>query len=306
MLQLEIEDTGPGISKDQSDRIFEAFVQLESSRVGEGGTGLGLAISKTLVEMMRGDIQVKSEPGQGSTFMVNIPLSPAEEVVEETEEVYAVEVIGLAPGHPEWRILVVDDNLENRLLITDMLTRVGFAVQEAPDGEVAIDIFQQWQPHFIWMDMRMPVMDGFAATRKIRELPGGIDVKIVAVTASVLAEESEPILAAGCDDIVRKPFREHQIFEAMARFLDVDYRYNQSVESTGLGLNRQLAADILSELPRGLLKELRTTIVEFDREGALQVIERIHSHAPETAQALRSMVEGFKIGQLGELLKDVK
>ena len=120
--------------------------------------------------------------------------------LQDLGEAPVAEVTGLTSGQPDWRILVVDDNKENRLLLSDLLSRVGFNILEAKDGEEAIAKFQQWQPHFIWMDMRMPVMDGYAATRKIRELPGGGEVKIVAVTASVLAEHREPILAAGCDD----------------------------------------------------------------------------------------------------------
>ena len=123
---------------------------------------------------------------------------------------------------------MVDDNLENRLLLTSLLTQVGFTVQEAENGEEAIAMFQEWRPHLIWMDMRMPVLDGYAATQQIRALPGGEAVKIVAITASVLEEQQEEILASGCDDLVRKPFREHEIFEAMARLLDVEYVYEEA------------------------------------------------------------------------------
>ncbi len=106
----------------------------------------------------------------------------------------------------------MDDNTDNRLLLTSLLTQVGFTVQEATNGQEAITQFQAWHPHFIWMDIRMPVLGGIAATEQIRALPGGKTVKIVAITASVLAEQRETILAAGCDDVVNKPIQEHEIF----------------------------------------------------------------------------------------------
>ena len=216
-----MKDSGPGIAPEQLDTIFDAFAQGHRTEPGEGGTGLGLAISKSLVEMMRGEIRVQSEPGRGSTFTARIPLRLAEEAAVTSAEEPVAEVIGLAPGQPEWRILVADDNVENRLLLTDMLTQIGFIVKEVQNGETAVAQFQKWQPHFIWMDMRMPVMDGYEATKKIRGLPGGGAVKIVAVTASVLEEHREGILVSGCDDLVRKPFRYHEIFEAMARQLSI-------------------------------------------------------------------------------------
>ena len=176
---------------------------------------------------MDGEITVESQAGQGSLFTVNIPFQLAEAGPKIPSEAPVAEVTGLTSGQSDWRILVVDDNKENRLLLSDLLSRVGFDIKEAKDGEEAIAKFQQWHPHFIWMDMRMPRMDGYAATRKIRELPGGAEVKIVAVTASVLVEHREPMMAAGCDDVVRKPFREHEIFDAMARHLGVQYLYRE-------------------------------------------------------------------------------
>ncbi|MBL0712138.1 MAG: AAA family ATPase, partial [Desulfosarcina sp.] len=156
MLQLEVEDSGPGIPPDNLDRIFETFVRLDQALHTQRGTGLGLAISKTLVDMMGGKISVKSEPGEGSMFTINIPFLLAEAWAATPSETPAAEVIGLTSGQPDWRILVVDDNRENLLLLRDLLSRVGFNIQEAKDGEEAIAKFQEWHPHFIWMDMRMP------------------------------------------------------------------------------------------------------------------------------------------------------
>ena len=306
MLQLEVADTGPGIAPDQLDTIFEAFARGEQSQTSEGGTGLGLAISKTLVEMMRGDIRVQSEPGRGATFTVRIPLRLAEEdSVTSIEKPVAKKVIGLAPGQPEWRILVADDNTENRLLLTDMLTGAGFSVKEAQNGESAISKFQQWQPHFIWMDMRMPMMDGYEATKKIRELPGGNAVKIVAVTASVLEEQREEILASGCDYLVRKPFRYHEIFEAMAGQLSIKYLYKDAVAESMPTEGADLTAEMLAALPPELLQELGEAILTLDRVAVLVVVERIAAKAPDTAVGLKALVDKFQMSRIRELLAEM-
>jgi signal transduction histidine kinase/streptogramin lyase/DNA-binding response OmpR family regulator len=306
MLQLEVQDSGPGIPQDRLDEVFDSFAQLDHAQNTDGGSGLGLAISKTLVDMMAGEITAESELGRGSLFTVNIPFQPAEAGAVIPGEAPVEEVTGLLSGQPDWRILVVDDNNENRLLLRDLLFRAGFNIKEAKDGEEAIAKFQEWHPHFIWMDMRMPVMDGYAATRKIRELPGGAEVKIVAVTASVLAEHREDIMASGCEDVVRKPFRDHEIFDAMARHLGVQYLYKERERETGRDQGTKLTPEMLGELPGELLEELRETTLALDREATLQVIERIKAQAPETADGLRTLVMDFQMGRVGELLGEVK
>ncbi|GAG17292.1 unnamed protein product, partial [marine sediment metagenome] len=219
MLQLEVQDSGPGIPQDRLDKVFETFVQFDYGQDTESGTGLGLAISKSLVEMMDGEIVVESEPGQGTLLKVTIPFQLPEAVLAAPGEEPVAKVIGMQTDQPEWRILVVDDNFDNRLLLSSMLSQIGCNVREAQNGGEAISIFEEWQPHLIWMDMRMPVQDGYATTRKIRTLPGGEAIRIVAVTASVLLEQQEEILAAGCDELIRKPFQDHEIFDSMARQL---------------------------------------------------------------------------------------
>ena len=231
LVRIEVEDTGPGIPHDRLNDVFDSFVQIEQDRQTEKGTGLGLAISTSLIDMMGGKILLQSEAGQGALFTVTLPLQIAEAGALTSTGNPVAEVIGLQAGQPEWRILVVDDNPENRLLLSELLVQAGFTVREAKNGEAAITIFQDWQPHLIWMDMRMPVLDGYAATKRIRALPGGDAVKIVAITASVLAEQEEKILESGCDDMLRKPFRSHEIFEAMARQLDLQYRYKGEKQS---------------------------------------------------------------------------
>jgi CheY-like chemotaxis protein len=306
MLRLEVEDSGPGIQQDDLDQIFETFVRFDQTSHTQRGTGLGLSISKSLVEMMGGEIGVESEVGQGSLFKVNIPMVLADRETVMLEETPLPEVIGLQAGQKDWRILVVDDNQENLLLLTTLLAQAGFTLQEAENGAEAVAKFEEWRPHFIWMDVRMPIMDGYEATKKIRALPGGGKVKIVAVTASVLDEPRQEILAAGCDDVVRKPFREQEIFEAMARELGVEYVYRDRPEAPAQPEGMELSAEMLAELPPELLQELQETTLALDREATLAVIERIEEYAPETAASLNALVQNFQMGRIRELLAEME
>jgi signal transduction histidine kinase/DNA-binding NarL/FixJ family response regulator len=306
MLQLEVQDSGQGIPQDRLDEIFESFVRFDHAQHVEEGTGLGLAISKKLLDMMNGEITIESKPGQGSLFKIKIPLQMVETGTAIPSEAPVAEVIELQADQPEWRILVVDDNLENRVLLTTLLTNIGCNVREAKNGEEAISIFQEWHPHFIWMDMRMPVLDGFAAIRKIRTLPGGEAVKIVAVTASVLEERHEEILACGCEEVVRKPFQDHEIFESMARQLGVKYLYKDRGAEAALKQGINLTAEMLAELPPDLIQDLGETTLVLNREAILEVIERIAEHAPDTAENLRALVANFQLGQIRELLGKVE
>jgi predicted ATPase/signal transduction histidine kinase/DNA-binding response OmpR family regulator len=302
-LQLEVEDSGQGIKSEELENIFEPFHQVRKTQARSRGSGLGLAISKSFVEMMGGEISVDSTPGRGSRFRVELPVDLAEaaEVVDSGPDSPAV--VSLEPGQPAWRILVVEDNIENRLLLSSLLHKAGFEIREAENGEQAVALFEQWQPHFIWMDMRMPVMDGYEATAKIRSLPGGETVKIVAITASAFDEQTQDILAARCNEVVYKPFKDHEIFETMARLLDVEYLYEEEGEEAARKERINLTPEMLADLPGELLQELRETTLALNREAVLEVIARIADHAPEVAAGLKELVDNYQMVQLRELLE---
>jgi CheY-like chemotaxis protein len=201
---------------------------------------------------------------------------------------------------------VVDDNLDNLTLLTTLLNKVGLVVQEANNGQEAIAVFEEWRPDLIWMDMRMPVMDGYQATRKIRALPGGDAVVIAAITASVLEEQREEILAAGCDDLVRKPFRDHQIFEIMADHLGMKFVTQEGAAPLVQFEGINLTAEMLAELPPDLLQELDRATLALDRQATFEVIERIAESAPETAQGLHDLMQNFQTGRIRELLRGME
>jgi CheY-like chemotaxis protein len=225
MIQLwfEVEDTGLGIAPEELDILFEAFTQTQTGRNSAEGTGLGLTISRKFVELMGGQIQVVSEVNKGTTFTFNIVVEIAEEA-QLKSPTFNDAVIGLAPHQPTYRLLIVDDRPSNRLLLMKLLAPLGFNLREATNGQAAIEIAQQWQPHLIWMDMHMPGIDGYQATKAIK---ASCETIVIAVTASVLEEERAMVEAVGCDGFIRKPFRSETIFKALTKYLGIEYQYAQ-------------------------------------------------------------------------------
>ncbi|MGL5879891.1 MAG: ATP-binding protein, partial [Xenococcaceae cyanobacterium] len=193
-LIFEIEDTGAGIAPEEINNLFEAFTQTETGKQSQQGTGLGLPISRKFIELMGGEITVSSEVGKGSVFKFNI-----QALISEASKIKGQKptrrVIALEPNQQEYRILVVDDRIENRQLLLKLLEPIGFKVKEASNGSEAIEMWQQWQPHLIWMDMRMPVMNGYEATQKIKSHLQGQATVILALTASTFEDEKSVVLS---------------------------------------------------------------------------------------------------------------
>lgn len=306
-LQLEIEDSGPGIPPEQLERIFEPFVQAGHSKTNVEGTGLGLPISKSFVELLGGDIRVESTLGRGSLFRVDLPVALSEAADTIAIGMAEPQVLGLESGQPAWRILVVEDNDDNRMLLLSLLQQAGFETREAENGEEGVALFDQWQPHFIWMDMRMPVMDGYEATAKIRALPGGDAVKIVAITASAFTEQRKNILEAGCDEVVHKPFQTHEIFDAMEEQLGVSYIYEEKVDLASSTAEQVIdiakAKEIAASLPEKLLDELKQAAINLDIEQSYEVLDRIAETEPELANMLRVCVDELDFGTIQKALK---
>ncbi|MBD0336412.1 MAG: response regulator, partial [Cyanobacteria bacterium Co-bin13] len=200
----------------------------ESGRQSQEGTGLGLPISQRFVQLLGGDIRVSSTVGVGSVFSFEIPVERATAPEPPSSVGLGQRVVGLAPGQPSYRLLVVEDQVANRQLLVKLLSTVGFEVRQAVNGEDAISQAKSWHPHLIWMDVRMPVLDGYEATRWIKQQAGtGPAPKIIALTANAFEEERAAALAAGCDDFLRKPIQEESLFNKMAEHLGVRYVYQE-------------------------------------------------------------------------------
>ncbi|MES9969986.1 MAG: AAA family ATPase [Candidatus Thiodiazotropha sp.] len=297
-LLIEVEDSGPGIKPEDQDRVFQPFVQQAGTDAYKG-TGLGLAITRHFVEMMDGTIGVESTLGKGSVFSVDLPLElPAEtEIGVGKAETQTGEICGLAPGQPAWRILIVEDEPDNQMLLHSLMSAIDLETKVAADGEEAVKIFQAWHPHLIWMDRRMPVMDGVEATRRIRRLPDGREVPIVAVTASVFKEQQRELSEAGMDDLVRKPYRVSEIYDCMARHLGVKYVYRQVVQEAQAGEQAKTADELtpamLDALPEDLRQRLNDTLVSLDNERIMAVIADLNETDPVLARTLKRLAENF-------------
>ena len=227
-IQFQVSDTGSGISPENYEGIFEPFTQTEMGRQAHEGTGLGLSISRQNARLMNGDIEVRSRLGKGSIFTcsVQLGLRTANDIVPTTQH---RRVIAIAPNQPKYRILVVEDVAENRRLLLSLLTTVGFEVRAANNGQAAIDTWRQWQPDCIWMDLYMPEIDGYEATRQIRAEQAATQPNsppvIIALSASAIDQSHGEVVDSGFDDYVSKPFEVNQIFEKMAQHMGVRYQY---------------------------------------------------------------------------------
>jgi signal transduction histidine kinase/DNA-binding NarL/FixJ family response regulator len=297
-LRFEVEDTGIGIREEDREIIFSPFERRMDQPLAETGTGLGLAISKQYVEFMGGQIGVTSEPGKGSVFHFEIPvevLPPSEDISTELQR---GRVTGLAEGQGGYRLLITEDKPENRLLLRKLLEPLGFELREAVNGQGAVALFEQWRPHLIWMDIRMPVMNGLEATRRIKESEAGAQTRIVALTAHALEEERREILEAGCDDFIRKPYRDSEIFEALAKLLGVRFLYADEQAPAAAAGEDELDVAQLKELPPALIYELREAAVLLDDQRCLKVAGVISDHNHELGERLRCMVENLQYKEM--------
>jgi PAS domain S-box-containing protein len=307
-LILELEDTGPGIAPDELEAVFEPFVQTTSGQRSLEGTGLGLSISRQFARLMGGDITVSSEPGQGSVFRFEVPVGLADAAKVEAARP-SRRVLGLEPGQAKYRLLIVDDRETTRQLLVKLLEPLGFEVREALHGQEAIEIWDRWEPQLIWMDMRMPVMDGYEATRQIKATARGQATVIVALTASAFEEDRETILSAGCDDVVRKPFRKDEIFDMLAKHLGVCFTYGQeSAQPTTAPLadvQDVLTPAALASLPSSWLAELRQATIKGDLDLILTLADQIRERDAALADVLADLARNFEYKKILLLIEHV-
>jgi signal transduction histidine kinase/DNA-binding NarL/FixJ family response regulator len=301
-LFFEVEDTGMGIAEEELDKVFAAFEQTESGRMNRTGTGLGMTITQTYVHMMGGDITLDSTPGKGSIFRFGIFVCEGRQEDSKEPTTAQGRVIGLEPDQDIPRILVAEDMEESRTMLVKLLRIVGFNVQEAVDGKQAVEIFQQWQPHLIWMDIRMPEMDGLEATRQIKESEAGKSTVVAALTAHALEEEKEEILSAGCDDIIRKPLREQDIFDVMQKHLGLKYVYEDAKKETVPDKPQdEIGPEQIAALPADLLSQLHQAALGLNEKQSLELIEKIKPIDAHIAHELEELVRNFAFDILQKL-----
>ena len=313
ILHFEVEDSGPGIAPEDRTRIFEAFTQTQSGYDKKEGIGLGLAISRQFVRHLGGEIRVSGTEGKGAVFAFSVRARPAEAFEPELRRPER-RVIGINSGPgatptKQYRILAVDDNTENRELLRLLLERVGFQVETAENGRRAVELSEKYKPHLIWMDMRMPVMDGYEATRRIqraseeKQEPPPV---IIALTASAFKEDREAVFEAGCDDFVRRPFQEAEIFNKIQEHLGLEYIYEDhgpgSRSASGSGLPYGALKSAIGRLPENAIGELKTAIELSDMDRMEQVVAEIGTAHESLANGLKALVDTFQFDRLLALL----
>ncbi|MET0123512.1 MAG: response regulator, partial [Candidatus Thiodiazotropha sp. 6PLUC9] len=290
-LIIVVEDSGPGIAVEDQKRIFDPFVQI-GEKGDRKGTGLGLTISRQFVQMMNGSIELQSTPGKGSVFTIDLPLTDAMETdITQAEQQVANRVVGLAPGQPEYRILIVEDQIDNQLLLSSLLHHAGLQDKVAENGKQAVELYQSWQPHLIFMDRRMPVMDGEQATRQIRSLPNGDEVKIIAVTASAFKEQREQMLEAGVDDFIGKPYHPDEIYAQLSKHLEIRFLHDELVEAKQQ--RRALTPEMLSKLPDELRFDLQEAVESLEIQRIYYVIKQVDEYDHDLNKNLTQCVEDY-------------
>ncbi len=257
LLTVDVEDTGPGISEDDQEGIFGEFTQAVMGR-RIGGTGLGLAISRRYAQLMGGELSVVSQVGVGSRFRLEVPLLKGDLGPDDGAE--AKEVVGLAPGTPLVKLLLVDDKPENLSLLYELLTPLGFALKGAENGATGLELAAAWRPDGILLDMRMPVMDGYEMARRVRAEAWGKDIFILALSASAFEDEAAATAQAGADAYLSKPFRTPDLLSRIAEGLGVHYSYGSSArgfEEEENALPTALAGRILKATDEGDIAQLQ-------------------------------------------------
>ncbi|MEG4986422.1 AAA family ATPase [Microcoleus sp. BR0-C5] len=316
---FEIEDTGDGIEASELDKIFEAFVQTKTGEESQQGTGLGLTIARSFVQLMGGEMTVSSRARGGTIFKFDIKVNPVESADRQREQPTR-RVIAIAPNQPRYRILVADDAFDNRQLLVKLLSAIGFEVYEATNGMEAIEKWEQYSPHLIFMDMRMPVMDGYEATKQIKAkvssrstIVNGGDIEsqataIIAITASSFEEDKAMILSIGCDDFIRKPFREANIFDDLHKYIGVKFVFEELNAAPTLTENEVnvLTKTAFSELPPELVANLQQAISNLDLEQMQTVINQIREINQPLARASAACIKNFQYEQLLNLIHTLR
>ncbi|MDM8554285.1 ATP-binding protein [Desulfococcaceae bacterium HSG7] len=328
-ITFEVEDTGLGIAPDELNLLFEAFVQTQTGRESQKGTGLGLTISRKFVQLMGGVLKVESAIGHGATFTFEI-IAKVVDTADIESGKPARKAIAMEPSQTRYRMLIVDDKRDNRRFLIKLLNRFDFELKEAVDGREAVEIWKEWRPHLIWMDIRMPVMDGSEAIKRIRNYELRItngesetadsdsipdseflvpNSKIIAVTAIAFEEELATVMDSGCDDFLRKPFNESEVIDQMTKHLGVRFVYEQSIATDSVrdesADKNVLTSARVNALPEEQLAALKVAAIRTDPKGSNAAIDRIREHDGALADALAELVKTYRFDIIQELLEDV-
>lgn len=310
-LSVEVEDSGIGIAESEMPNLFEIFWRASRERRPGEGAGLGLPICREFVRLMGGDLTVQSQPGAGSVFRFHVSLTLDEAPAASPAARPRSQVLGLQSGQPHPRILIVDDQEENRQFLTQMLNLVGFETLEAPDGSAAIAQARNWHPNLVLMDTRMPGLDGNEAIRKIRSdaAAAGREMKIITISANAFAEDKKQALEAGSDAYLAKPIRETDLFDSIHHLLGIEFQVNQSAGNApheDYHVPAKVSREDLASLPGPVQSRLRDALTLADYDQIAEAIAIVSRYHPQLAQSLAGFADRFDFRSLVEMLPAVK
>jgi light-regulated signal transduction histidine kinase (bacteriophytochrome)/DNA-binding response OmpR family regulator len=292
---FEVSDTGPGIAPEEHYLLFDPFTQTEAGRKSMQGTGLGLPICKQFVNLMGGEFTVESEVNQGSLFRFDIHITIADSPVSPPSGL-GQEIIGVEPGHPHYRVLITEDGEENRLLLLKLLSPLGFDVRTANNGLEAISIWKEWHPHLILMDLLMPLLDGYEATKRIRALPTSQDTVIIALTANAFSDVHRAAIDAGCNDYLPKPFQKDRLLELMGKHLGICYCYREEkISPKTVSRSYTLNSQSLAVMPASWRSQLHDAALAMDEDRLGDLIAKIPPEQRDLADNLTYLVENFRL-----------
>jgi PAS domain S-box-containing protein len=304
-MSARVEDTGAGMDEEDQKKLFESFSQTRSGMESLQGTGLGLAISRKYARLMGGDITVTSSRGSGSVFHFEIPVGRGESGVALKQS--APRRVLAVRTQPAPRILVADDNFENRDWLIQWLSSIGFPARAAENGEAALQLWEQWNPSLILMDVHMPVMDGLEATRRIKADPRGRETFIVVLTASAMDRDRQGVAESGADGFVAKPCREDELLETMRSLLDLAYDYEEmeGAEDQPVAALSALDAERLRQQPRELIEDIRTATLNGNKQLLDRLILRVRENGDTgSAQGLQELADKYEYDALTQLLEE--
>lgn len=312
-LEFSISDTGIGMAAEELDQIFKAFVQTSSGRKVQGGTGLGLAISQEFVRLLGGEIGVESKVGQGSEFRFTLPIELiSQETGESLDELSATnpyrQIIGLALGQPTYKIMVVDDQESNQQLLREIFQPLGFMIQQANNGQEAINLWQSWEPHLICMDLRMLLIDGYRAIKEIKSKQLVLNTHfpvIIALATALNSEQQEFALSHGFNDFISKPFHPYQILEMVGRHLGLEYVYSDRPKLT-LSQNFFLPEDDLPVFmpPFTWTNKIKLAIANQDWEAIEMCISEICQEDLDFAYTLQCHLDNSDYEAMLEVINN--
>jgi two-component system, sensor histidine kinase ChiS len=300
-LSFTIRDTGRGIDPNEIETIFKPFSQASNVKDSEG-TGLGLSISREYARLLGGDLTATSQLGKGSTFNFVLPVEIASHVDDRSTRT-SRRALSVVQGEQPIRVLIADDKVENRKLLDKILRPLGFEVREAENGKQAVELWEAWRPNVILMDMRMPIMDGYEATRYIKSTTKGQATVIIAVTASALEEDRNVILSEGCDAYVRKPFRDSEIFDEFEKHLGIQFIYEEVSAAISKEISAQKAFEVqdeLSKLSIAQLKSLHKAVTTGDVSLINELLDGINEQSSNLNQHFRALVERYEFDKILE------